>query len=226
MHPKLETISMLLKGLRAMLGERYEVILHDLSHVESSIVGIEGNVTGRSIGGPATNFLLHQLKEYGDDAPDCVNYQNILPDGRVLRSTTIFIRSDGGDIIGSLCVNQDMTDFIVADKLLHELVAFDREGEAAPKETFAQEISDVMEAMVNDEIGRMERPVAYMNKDDKLQLVARLENKGIFTVKSSVEYVAERLGVTNFTVYNYLKELKVRRNGVGRNGGQTEMMSH
>lgn len=33
-------------------GSRYEVILHDLSHVESSIVAIGGNVTNRRIGGP------------------------------------------------------------------------------------------------------------------------------------------------------------------------------
>lgn len=225
MHPKLETILSLLRGLRAMLGERYEVILHDLSKLESSIVGIEGNVTGRGVGGPATNFLLHQLKEHGDGAPDCINYQNTLPDGRVLRSTTIFIRDDEGAIIGSLCVNQDMTDFIVANKLLHELVAFESEGEAAPRETFAQEIGEVMEAMISDEIERMDKPVAYMNKDDKLHLVARLEDKGIFTVKNAVEYVAERLGVSNFTIYNYLKESRVKRNGGGRQEGQTEILS-
>lgn len=224
MHPKLMVVMNLLKGLQVMLGDRYEVILHDLSHVESSIVGIEGGVTGRNIGGPATNFLLHLLKEYGDDAPDSVNYQNILPDGRVLRSSTIFIRGDDGAIIGSLCVNQDMTDFIVANKLMHEMVQFESEGEAAPKETFAQEIGDVMEIMINDEIERMDKPVAYMNKDDKLHLVERLECKGIFTVKNAVEYVAERLGVTNFTVYNYLKEVRVKRNGVRRHEEQAESL--
>lgn len=226
MHPKLKVVLALLKGLREMLGDRYEVILHDLSHVESSIVGIEGTVTGRSVGGPATNYLLHLMNEYGNDAPDSINYRNILPNGRVLRSSTIFIRDDAGAIIGSLCVNQDMTDFIVANKLMQEMVQFKSEDEAAPRESFAQEIGDVMEAMIHDEISRMDKPVAYMNKDDKLHVVARLEDKGIFTVKSSVEYVAERLGVTNFTVYNYLKEVRVKRNGVGRCEERPETPPH
>ena len=47
-----------------------------------------------------------------------------------------------------------------------------------------------------------------MQKEDKLAIVESLENKGIFDVKGSVEYVADRLGVTNFTIYNYLKEVR------------------
>ncbi len=93
-----------------MLGDRYEVILHDLSHVESSIVGIEGSITHRKIGGPATNYLIQLLREYGDEAKDSINYKNVMPDGRVLRSSTIFIRDNDGKIIGSLCINQDLTD--------------------------------------------------------------------------------------------------------------------
>lgn len=200
----------MLPGLQAMLGERYEVILHDLSRVENSIVGIEGGITRRKVGGPATDFLLRKLSEHGDNAPDSINYRNITQDGRPLRSSTIFIRDDEGVIIGSLCVNQDLTDFIVADKLMQDLMQYDDEEETVPKETFAQEIGEVMEAMINSEIAQMDRPVTYMQKEDKLRIVDRLEAKGIFTIKNSVDYVAERLGVTNFTIYNYLKEVRVK----------------
>ena len=177
-----------------MLGDRYEVILHDLSHVESSIVGIEGSITHRKIGGPATNYLIQLLREYGDEAKDSINYKNVMPDGRVLRSSTIFIRDNDGKIIGSLCINQDLTDFMVANRLLERLVEFKNEEHEVPKEMFAQDISEVMESMVGSE----------------LALVDDLEHKGIFDVKGSVEYVAECLGVTNFTVYNYLKEIRTK----------------
>ena len=50
-----------------------------------------------------------------------------------------------------------------------------------------------------------------MQKEDKLTIVENLEQKGIFDVKGAVEYVAERLGVTNFTVYNYLKTVRCAR---------------
>ena len=69
-------------------------------------------------------------------------------------------------------------------------------------------ISDVMEDMVRTELELLQKPVAYMQKEDKLALVQRMENKGIFDVKGAVEYVAERLGVTNYTIYNYLKAIR------------------
>ena len=68
----------------------------------------------------------------------------------------------------------------------------------------------MMESIVDTEVSLFQKPVAYMQKEDKLSIVGNLANRGIFDVKGSVEYVAECLGVTNFTVYNYLKELRVK----------------
>ncbi len=210
MHPNLEAVAQVIPSLRQMLGPRYEVILHDLSHVESSIVMLEGDVTHRKIGGPATDYLLKLMREGGDCAANSINYKNMLPDGRVLRSSTIFIRDDEGKIIGSLCFNQDLTDYVVARNLLEEVTSFGAPADEAPKETFAQDISEVMESVVDTEVSLFQKPVAYMQKEDKLGIVARLEQKGIFAVKNAVEYVAECLGVSNFTIYNYLKEVRGR----------------
>ena len=45
LHPNLQAALQLVEGIFQMLGSRYEVILHDLSHVESSIVALAGDVT-------------------------------------------------------------------------------------------------------------------------------------------------------------------------------------
>ena len=187
LHPNLQAALQLVEGIFQMLGSRYEVILHDLSHVESSIVALAGDVTHRKIGG------------------------NVTTDGRILRSSTIFIRDENGHIVGSLCINQDLTDYIVASRLHQEMVSFQYPAEEdEAEELFAHDISEVMEDMVRTELGMVQKPVAYMQKEDKLSIVGNLANRGIFDVKGSVEYVAECLGVTNFTVYNYLKELRVK----------------
>lgn len=213
LHPNLRTALQLAEDLSRMLGSRYEVLLHDLSHVEDSIVAVFGNVTNRKIGGPATNYLLQLLKLHGDNAPNSINYRNTMPDGRVLRSSTLFIRDDSGHIIGSMCINQDLTDFIVASKLAQELSCFSEPltNSVPTEEIFAHDISDVMESMVKSELELLQKPVAYMQKDDKLSLVQKMESKGIFDVKGAVEYVAELLGVTNYTIYNYLKEVRSSR---------------
>ena len=206
LHPKLQAVLQTAEGLQQILGEHYEVIVHDLQHVESSIVAIYGNVTNREVGGPATNLLLQLLKNYGDEAPNKINYRSTLPDGRVLRSSTLFIRDETDRILGSLCINQDLTDYVVASKLLQGLTNIrDGQQDQPAQEVFSRDINDVVESMVRSELEVLGKPVAYMQKEDKLTIVENLEQKGIFDVKGAVEYVAERLGVTNFTVYNYLK---------------------
>lgn len=213
LHPSLQSVLQTIDGLYETLGCRYEVILHDLSRLEQTIVAVRGSITNRKAGGPPTNYLLAALRKYGDDAPNQMNYRNETGDGRVLRSSTIFIRDDAGHIVGSLCINQDLTDYIMASRLMQEAVSFPDRGEKedAGAEFFAHDISEVMESMVASELEAMHKPVAYMQKEDKLAVVESLEEKGIFDIKGSVEYVAERLGVTNFTVYNYLKEIRVSK---------------
>lgn len=211
LHQNLETVRQLMSGLSQMLGSRYELVLHDLSHVESSIVEIKGNITNRKIGGPVTNYLLKLIKKYGDEASDSINYRNITTDGKILRSSTVFIRDEEGRIIGSLCINQDLTDFIVVSKLTQEMVSFQETEEENSGELFVHDINEVMESMVQSELNTFSKPVAYMQKEDKLSIVGSLAEKGIFDVKGSVEYVAERLGVTHFTIYNYLKEVRVTK---------------
>ncbi|WP_371500934.1 helix-turn-helix domain-containing protein [Kitasatospora sp. NBC_00374] len=48
------------------------------------------------------------------------------------------------------------------------------------------------------------RPLAELDRADKQRVVALLEERGAFTVRHGVETVASALGVSRFTVYNYL----------------------
>ena len=43
-----------------------------------------------------------------------------------------------------------------------------------------------------------------MTRADKQQLVRYLDERGAFALRKAVESVAETLGVSRFTVYNYL----------------------
>ena len=45
-----------------------------------------------------------------------------------------------------------------------------------------------------------------LDKDDKAAVVRYLDKKGVFLIKKSVERVADFLGVSRFTIYNYLNE--------------------
>ena len=56
-------------------------------------------------------------------------------------------------------------------------------------------------AEVAEELGG---PLRDLSRNDKQQAVLLLEARGAFDYRKSAEIVAEALGVTRFTVYNYL----------------------
>lgn len=129
-------------------------------------------------------------------------------DGRQLKSMTTFIREQG-KIVGCLCCNVDLTEYIMAQKLLCGFCKTRLPAEAEPKkEVFAQEISDVVEDIIHFELDNLSKPIAHMSRADKLAFVETLEAKGVFDVKGAAEMVAQHIGVSIFTVYNYIKEVR------------------
>ncbi len=47
-----------------------------------------------------------------------------------------------------------------------------------------------------------------MTTDEKMRVVNTLEREGTFKIKGAVNQLALKLGVSNFTVYNYLKKIR------------------
>ena len=46
-----------------------------------------------------------------------------------------------------------------------------------------------------------------MRKEHKVEVVAELDRRGFFLIKQAAETAAAALGVTRFTIYNYLNEV-------------------
>jgi len=60
---------------------------------------------------------------------------------------------------------------------------------------------DRMIAAVESELGA---PLAELSREDKQRAVQLLDERGAFQLRKAVEEVADALGVSRFTVYNYL----------------------
>lgn len=190
-------------------GENTEVVLHDLRTPEESVVYIAGNVTNRKLGAPVTNFVLEAMKS-GEASLDC--YKTITKDGKILRSTTTLIRNKSDEIVGCMCINFDITEYLHSKTALDKLTFFPKfhaeknQGEDKPysNEFFENDIMSIINNMVAETIQSFGKPIEVLNKDEKMKFVQHLENRGVFLVKGSVEQIAELLGVSKFTIYNYL----------------------
>src|SRR5665648_1255225 len=54
-------------GIQKLLGENCEVVIHDLSTLESSLAYVAGNVTNRITGAPITNICLLYTSDAADE---------------------------------------------------------------------------------------------------------------------------------------------------------------
>ncbi len=202
----------------AHFGNNCEVVLHDLSHVDSSLVAIAGNVTNRSIGAPITNFVLEILQKEGSDAEDRIGYISKTKDGKTLKSSTTFIRNQG-EIIGVFCINYCLDDYLMAKNVIENFCSgntIDRKtnelNTSTNMEFYANNVEEFVENIIKDVLQQEKRKLQMIDKQERLDLVCKLNDKGVFLVKGAIDIVAKRLGSSKYTIYNYLEKLRSRRN--------------
>ncbi|MBZ4688208.1 MAG: YheO domain protein [Clostridiales bacterium] len=209
-HPKLQEFFPIAKSIADTFGNNCEVVVHDFKYPEKSLVYIAGNVTGRKLGAPITNLVLETLKKRGNDAPNLIGYKTSTKDGKILKSSTIFIRDDNGKIIGCMCLNLNITDLVTCKEILEKFIKINDTDENFSKEEFYVDVNEALETIIKNVLKDYHTPIQLMEKDDKLYVVKKLDEKGVFLVKGAVDQVASVLGVSRYTIYNYLEEVRTR----------------
>jgi predicted transcriptional regulator YheO len=209
-NPELRSYIPLVHGLAEMLGPDCEVVLHDLAAMPRSIVAIEnGQVTGRRLGDVPTDQMLRSLRN-ADHTPDVRLYLTS-KEGKVLKSLAVTLRGTRGQPIGVLGVNLDISEIVQAQRTLSALSTVGRSGVSAPpatEEVFGGDIRDVLAGMIAAILNEMGKLPGTMTRDEKMEVVKRLEERGAFLVKRSAEQVAEALDLSRFTIFSYLKEIR------------------
>lgn len=194
-------------------GPSCEVVLHNLDGADvdlgHTIAAIEnGHVTGREVGGPSTSLGLSVLQNRQDDH-DAFGYRGFTDDGRELRCSSVYFRNHDGDIIAALCINVDLSAVQQARSLLEALLpAAAPASGSAPDEYFGRDLVSMMDNMISDAIREVGRPVTQMTRDDKIDVLARLDQRGATQMRKSVETIAMRLGISRVTAYSYLDEAR------------------
>ena len=223
MNPKLRILIPVVRGLAKILGKDYEVNLHDVSIPERSLVLCEnGYVTGRSEGGPMTDFglLMLQSEEY-QNREGVFNYLAKNNRGELIKCSCIFIRDENDKIIGFLCINYDLKKAVAAQELIEGLLRVEMSGAGVEpaeepgarfpepvRESFAQDIDEVVGDSLAQVKRRIGKPFKYLTKPEKKDVVRELHDKGFFLLKGSVDILAAEMGNTKFTIYSYIREIQ------------------
>lgn len=202
-------------GIARLFTPYCEVVIHDFSDLEHSIVHIEGNISGRQVGGAATDLLLTHARS-GDTVQDFYNYQTSLPNGRSMKSCTMFLRGEDGSAYGAFCINLDIGILAGFQRFLGDFLALDPAADVS--ETLSDDIQSTIHTILREALGEMDAELPILTKEDKIALIASLDEKGAFQVKKAVPLIAEELGLSRSTIYNYLAQARDRANGNRLNG--------
>lgn len=192
-------------GIEQLLHPYCEVVIHDFTDLEESIVHIEGDVSGRSPKGAATDLLLTSVRS-GNTENDFYNYRTRLPNHTHMKSCTMFLRDTDGRAYGAFCINFDIGVFLQMNRALETFIATDDAQEIS--ETLSDDIHKTIHTMLMETIRDTDKDLPIMNRDEKVDLIARLDERGVFQIKKAASILVDELGWSRATIYNYLGEAR------------------
>jgi predicted transcriptional regulator YheO len=210
----IESLKNVVDGIAKTFGPRCEVVLHDLRNLENldrSIIKIaNGHVTGRNVGGPITDKGLKGLRS-GMMENLLINYPSETRGGKRLKSSTIIFRDNKERPIASICINFDVTDIMAFNAAIQEVFGISEEDQKnEANETFQLDTISTLNTIADEELRKAGKAVPSMRKADKIEILRKLDEKGFFLIKKSIQLIAAKLNVSKYTIYNYLDQIHAR----------------
>ena len=204
---KLKMLKQIAAGLAAQFGPNCEIVVHDLSasQVEHSVVHIEnGHVSGRRVGDGPSKIVMAQLMSGAEDPRDQLAYLTRTPDGKVLKSSTIYIRDSGGAVTGILSINFDISALLMVENAIGSITATADKNREEQQRITVINVNDLLEDLIEQSVALVGKPVALMNKEDKVRAIQFLSSHGAFLITKSGDKVAKYFGISKYTLYSYI----------------------
>lgn len=203
----IELYKPLVPFLAGLLGPDTEVLLHDVSAPEQSVVAISnGYLSGRDIGSPLTDFAkdLIRTNTYSNE-PFLSNYSGTCK-GKDFLSSTFFIKNEG-KIIGMLCINRDMSLIAEFENIVEILKS--RFNLNTPTDEMVEHLdagvgNQSLQEMIQEILSDYGTHPSRLKKEERIAIVKQLRDHGAFEFKGSVGQIAKHLHVSEPTLYRYL----------------------
>lgn len=199
----LRVLKAIAKAVAAQFGNNCEVVVHELLSVDSqsTVVAIEnGHVSQRAVGAGPSQVVLEAMRE-GREISDHLNYLTKTRDGRILRSSTVFIRDDADKPVGIFAINYDLTDLMMAQSVINALAGSPEEDGIARIPT---NVNELLDDLLEQSVKLVGKPVPMMNKEDKIKAIGFLNDAGALLITKSGDKIARYFGISKYTLYAYL----------------------
>jgi predicted transcriptional regulator YheO len=188
------------EAIVALFAPLAEVAVHDIRR--DRIVGIWNPVSERKVG---DRSLMAELPPYPEDARVIGPYPKVLADGRAITSVSVVLHNAKGAPRGLLCLNFDRSPF---DSTIDLLVRFAAPVEDRPAELFDKDWREQILLVVDGECRSRHLRRERLTREQRLDLVRVLDERGLFATRNAAAHAGRALGVSRTTVYALLKEAR------------------
>jgi predicted transcriptional regulator YheO len=212
MNYSLTHLKQIAHGIAQQFGQNCEVVIHDLGAVdlESTVVYIEnGHITHRHVGDGPSHVVLDASRKDTSNLEDRHGYLTRTKDGRILKSSTMYIRGEDNKIKYILSINYDITGLLALDSAVKTLVS--TESKEKPPERITQNVNDLLDDLIEQSVALIGKPVALMSKEEKVAAIQFLNDAGAFLITKSGDKVSKHFGISKYTLYSYIDITKTGR---------------
>ena len=176
-----------------------EVVLHDL---ESDEIVVILNPMSRRVVGDSS-----YLEQIDHETYDNVigPYEKMNWDGRPMKSISIVLRGEKGNLEGFLCINLDVSHFKSASQMIQLFLKNQEVIPESSEKLFKDDQYEKLNVYVQNYCRKQQVSIDGLSRAEKKEIIRSLEKEGGLKGKNAANYIGRVLGVSRATVYNYLK---------------------
>lgn len=192
------------------LGPDCEIVLHDLDSPAHSVVYVENpSVTGRKVGESFDQLVKQVILSDELKENFVANYYFTAPNGKYIRSSSLLIKNEAGHLTGAMCINLDTTKLTQSLDFLKALLPPAPKKQESPEAGKDEHVSVMIENLMDNILG--DADAQSLSREERLEKIRFMDEKGLFLMKGSAQKAAEKLGVGKVTIYSYLDEVRGKR---------------
>lgn len=190
------------EAIEKLLHPHAEVVVHDIK--QNKIVAVYHPLSKRRVGDPS----LFSEEEHMATLENMIGpYEKINWDGRKLKSVSSIIRDENNRAVGMLCINLDISKLEKLNDFIVEFIS-NKTLVPQPAPLFQDDWKEKINRYVHTYLNAHHLTLELLNRTEKKELIEHLYQVGAFTAKNAATYIAQIIGVSRATIYNYLSCIK------------------
>ena len=209
--PTFQSFVLLMDTLVAQFGSNCQVSLYDMREGAARLIAVSGTVMDVSIGSRLAPPIVEKLNQANRTNSGRIMFTSTTPDGRRLSSSLTMISDPvSAAQIGVLKIDFCIEHLISSIDVLQTFCGIDEQPRAADAGG-EEDIGQIVETIIAETFESRNGTRSTSGKEHRLEIVRRLEDRGVFRVKGAVEIVSNSLNVSKYSIYNYIDQVRKAR---------------